>query len=91
MKSNIQSVSPTLGMISASQARAQTSVTIQDILIKQVEREILEQAHRGRNRYMSAVVLSDDSLQFLRDNGYKAELCEDDAFKCLIGTIISWE
>lgn len=91
MKSNIQSVSPTLGMISASQARAQTSVTIQDILIKQVEREILEQAHRGRKRYMSAVVLTDDSLQFLRDNGYKAELCEDDTLKCLIGTIISWE
>jgi hypothetical protein len=78
-------------MISAEQARAQTSVTLQDALIKQIEREILEYACRGHKRYMSNIVLADSGMQFLRDNGYKVELCEDDKLKCLTGTIISWE
>jgi hypothetical protein len=78
-------------MLNADEARKLTSVTIQDALIKMIEREIIDRAARGYKHFMSTIVLADSGLQFLRDNGYKAELCEDDTLKCLIGTIISWE
>ena len=91
MKLQIQSVSPTLGVINADEARKLTSITIQDVLIKKIEREIIDHAYRGHKHFMSSTVLTDGGLQFLRDHGYVVEMCYDDNHDCLIGTLVSWE
>jgi hypothetical protein len=91
MKLQIQSVSPTLGVINADEARKRTLITIQDVLIKKIEREIIDHASRGHKHFMSSTVLSDSGLQFLQDHGYVVETCYDDNHDCLLGTFVSWE
>jgi hypothetical protein len=84
-------VSPTLGVINADEARKRTLITIQDVLIKKIEREIIDHASRGHKHFMSSTVLSDSGLQFLQDHGYVVETCYDDNHDCLLGTFVSWE
>lgn len=91
MKSKIQSVSPTLGVVNADEARKLTANTIQDVLIKKIEREIIDHASRGHKHFMSSTILTDSSLQFLHDHGYVAEPCHDDNLGFVIGTFVSWE
>lgn len=91
MNLKIQSVSPTLGMVNADEARKLTSVTIQDALIKKIEREIIDHASRGHKHFMSTIVLADSGLQFLHDHGYVAETCYDDTRGFILGTFVSWQ
>ena len=91
MNLNIQSVSPTLGMLNAADARKHTAATLQDVLIKKIEHEIIDHMSRGHKHFMSTTVLADSGLQFLHDHGYVAETCYDDNLGCLIGTFVSWE
>lgn len=91
MKLNTPLEQHSLGMINADEARKLTANTVYDILIKKIEREILEHASRGCKRFISTTVLEGESLQFLHNHGYVACVNYDDTTEQPIGTFISWE